>query len=389
MPAAISPAHSTCDRDVFRDVIGHFASGVTVITTRHDDARFGMTASAVSSLSLDPPMLVVCLHRDAPTRAAVSAAGVFGVSILSENDGHLAERFAKPREDKFAGVDVVDGASGVPLLRDALARLECRVSEDVEGGTHSVFLAEVQRAEARQGSPLAYFRGRFGRLELAEDDAAYAELRARVVGGRVAVGRPLDVGELARELRCERWHVHHALTKLVGEGLIAREPERGYVVAPVDLQTVEDALDGRLAIELGAAELSVGRVPAPELAELRRRMEATLPLIRDGRFTDVDRFAAANARFHEHLVGLARSEALVQAYRRLALPGLIARTLRGSDDVADDGLRADHRELVEAYERGDLRAAKAVIERHAERSKEIHRRAFAAADEPTTLEETT
>ena len=380
-PTTPSPptAAETCDREVFRDAIGHFASGVTVITTAHGDTRFGMTASAVSSLSLDPPMVVVCLNRSAPTCAAVTAAGVFGVNILSENDGELAERFARPRDDKFAGVDVVAGAGGVPLLRDALARLECRIVEDVEGGTHSVLLAEVRRAEAAQGSPLAYFRGRFGRLELAGDEAAHAELRQRVLDGAFAAGEPLDTGALARHLRCERWQVHHALTRLVADGLVAREPDTGYVVTAVDLATIEDALDGRCAIELGAADLAVGRVAPPALAELRRRAEATVPLVRDGRFTDVEAFTAANAQLHEHVVGLAGSEALVHAYRRLALPGLMARTLRGAD-LADDGLRDDHLDLADAYERGDLPGARAVVRRHAERAKTIHRRVLAAAD---------
>jgi flavin reductase (DIM6/NTAB) family NADH-FMN oxidoreductase RutF len=108
-PTTPSPpsAADTCDREVFRDAIGHFASGVTVITTAHADTRFGMTASAVSSLSLDPPMVVVCLNRSSPTCAAVTAAGEFGVNVLSENDGGLAERFAEPAADTFAGVDVI------------------------------------------------------------------------------------------------------------------------------------------------------------------------------------------------------------------------------------------------------------------------------------------
>jgi hypothetical protein len=121
MPPATAPSSAgrfVCDREVFRDVIGHFASGVTVITTRAGDGkRHGMTAGAVSSLSLDPPMLVVCIHRGAPTCAAVRGAGVFGVNILSENDAHLAERFARPREDKLADVAMRDGASAYRCSR--------------------------------------------------------------------------------------------------------------------------------------------------------------------------------------------------------------------------------------------------------------------------------
>jgi len=378
MPAATSRiSGAQCDREVFREVIGHFASGVTVITARHAGARFGMTASAVTSLSLEPPMLLVCISREAPTRAAVSASRVFGVNILSEDQGHLAERFATPRSDKFEAVDVVEGSGGLPMLRDALARLECRVAEDVQGGTHSVFLAEVERAEAEAGSPLAYFRGRFGRLELAEDEAVYAELREAVLNGGLDAGEPLDVDRLARRFGCERWQAFHALTRLVADGLVGREPERGYVVAPVNADTVEEALDGRCAIELGAAELTVGHVSDRELAELRRRMQATLPLVLNGRFVDVDRYAATNAAFHEYLVGLVHSDALLQAYRKLMIPGIMARTLRGFD-LADDGLGDDHRALVAAYERGDIALAREVIERHTDRSKSIHRRAFAA-----------
>jgi 4-nitrophenol 2-monooxygenase / 4-nitrocatechol 4-monooxygenase, reductase component len=168
------------------------------------------------------------------------------------------------------------------------------------------------------------------------------------------------------------------LTKLVAEGLVARDPERGYLIAPIDLATIDDALNGRRVIEVGVAELSVGRTSEQEIAELRRRMEATLPLVRGGRFIDIDRFTAANAEFHEYMVGLAGSEVLTHAYRRLTIPGIMARTLRRSD-VADDGLVDDHRDLVEAYERGDLTEAKAVIERHTERSKRVHRRAHEAA----------
>jgi DNA-binding GntR family transcriptional regulator len=314
----------------------------------------------------------------------VSGSGVFGVNILSEDHGDLAERFAAPRRDKFEGLEISEGPSGVPMLREALARLECRVKEEVEGGTHAVFMAEVERAEASQGAPLAYFRGRFGRVEFAEHETAYQELRGQVLGGRFSVDEPLDITSLAGALGCERWHAYHALTKLVDEGLLARDPERGYVIAPIDLDTIEDALDGRGVIELGVAEASVGRADEAELAELRRRMEATLPLVRDGRFVDINGFTTTNTEFHEYLVGLAGSKALTQVYRRLTIPGIMARTLQRSD-VADDGLVEDHRQLVQAYERADVAAAKATIELHTERSKRVHRRAYEMeGDQATT-----
>lgn len=148
----------------FRDVIGHFASGVTVITTRLDGVLHGTTASAVSSLSLEPPMLLIAMNRTSVTGAAVLESGAFAVNILGEGADELARRFASKGEDKFDGVDVTLGDHGQPLLVDALAQLVCRVTQQVEVATHVVFLAEVHEATARPGAPLAYYRGKFGRL---------------------------------------------------------------------------------------------------------------------------------------------------------------------------------------------------------------------------------
>ena len=152
------------DQQVYRDVIGRFASGVTVITTTVDGAPFGTTASAVSSLSLEPPMVLVCLNKTSETGAAVFKAQSFAVNILADAQEHLAAKFATKGADKFAGVAVRTGLTGNPLLDGSLATIECRTVETVTGGTHTVFLAEVLTAQARELAPLTYFRGRFGRL---------------------------------------------------------------------------------------------------------------------------------------------------------------------------------------------------------------------------------
>lgn len=148
----------------FRDVIGHFASGVTVITTSLDGIPHGTTASAITSLSLEPPMMLVCMNRSSATGQAMMRSGGFAVNILGEGDDELARRFAGKGDDKFAGVSVDRGEHGQPLLLDALAQLVCRVTQQVEAGTHIVFFAEVHEATARPGEPLAYYRGKFGRL---------------------------------------------------------------------------------------------------------------------------------------------------------------------------------------------------------------------------------
>lgn len=153
------------DRDTFRNVVGHFTSGVTIITTRQDESNWGITASAFSSVSLEPPMVLVCVNKNTGTCHAISKAKTFGVNILQENQGDLARKFAQPHTDKFQGTDFTYGELGVPLIEDVLAHFECDVVEEVTGGTHSVFLAEVRRAQAYEKTPLAYYRGKFGRFE--------------------------------------------------------------------------------------------------------------------------------------------------------------------------------------------------------------------------------
>ena len=151
------------DREVFRQVIGHFASGVTIITTRDEAVNYGLTASAVSSLSLDPPMLLVCINRQTGTSQAIAKAKVFAVNILKENQQAIARQFATPHPNKFRDIPLTFGTLGVPLLPDMLATLECRVVEEATGGTHAVFLAEIQAAQAEEGMPLVYYRGRMGK----------------------------------------------------------------------------------------------------------------------------------------------------------------------------------------------------------------------------------
>jgi 4-nitrophenol 2-monooxygenase / 4-nitrocatechol 4-monooxygenase, reductase component len=153
----------------FREVISHFASGVTVVTALHDGRPFGTTASAVTSLSLEPPMLLICMNKQSETGRAVAAAGHFAVNILGADQIELAKRFARKGGDKFAGVPVSDGKWGEPIFDEALATLECRVAEQTAVATHYVFMAEVLSGAARAGTPLAYFRGQFGRLELTTD----------------------------------------------------------------------------------------------------------------------------------------------------------------------------------------------------------------------------
>jgi flavin reductase (DIM6/NTAB) family NADH-FMN oxidoreductase RutF len=164
MSSSATHVAESVNQSDFREVIGHFMTGVTVITTAHEGQRYGVTASAFSSLSLDPPMLLVCLNRNLATADAVRASGTFAVNILCEDQGALATQFATRHPDKFRGVSVVPGMLDVPVLGEALAHIECEVHETVTAATHTVFLGRVRHASSRVGRPLAYFRGTFGQF---------------------------------------------------------------------------------------------------------------------------------------------------------------------------------------------------------------------------------
>jgi flavin reductase (DIM6/NTAB) family NADH-FMN oxidoreductase RutF len=111
-------------------------------------------------------MLLICMNKQSETGRAVAAAGHFAVNILGAGQIDLAERFARKGGDKFDGVPTTPGEWGEPLFDDAVATLECRVTEQMTAATHYVFFAEVVSASARGGAPLAYFKGQFGRLDL-------------------------------------------------------------------------------------------------------------------------------------------------------------------------------------------------------------------------------
>lgn len=160
--------HDDVDALIYRRAMSLFATGVTVITTRTDAGPVGMTASAVTSLSLDPVMLLVCISSHLPTHDAIAACGRFGVNVMAEDDGPLALHFARPAPDKFAGVAYAD-RGGMPILDDSLAYFVCDVHERVAAGDHSIFIGSVACLGLRSdAAPLLYFAGRFGRLA---DDA--------------------------------------------------------------------------------------------------------------------------------------------------------------------------------------------------------------------------
>lgn len=150
----------------FKLAMSHFASGVTVVTTEHDGTLYGMTVASFASLSLRPPLVLVCIEKNVKSHDAIAAAGKFGVNILSSLQAEVSGRFAsKQVEDRFAGVAHRAGAGlGVPLLDGAICSLECRVYAQLPGGDHSIFVGEVSSMQTGDGEPLVYYRSGYRAL---------------------------------------------------------------------------------------------------------------------------------------------------------------------------------------------------------------------------------
>ena len=150
----------------FRHVMGHFPTGVSVITTRDGEDIHGMTANSVTSVSLDPVLILVCLMRDARTALAIHKAGHFAVNILGEHQEEISRRFARPKQDHFAGLEIEEGPNGLPLLPGSLAYVTCRVHEIVPAGDHDIVLGSVEHCEvsANGGNPLVFFQGGYRTL---------------------------------------------------------------------------------------------------------------------------------------------------------------------------------------------------------------------------------
>lgn len=154
------------DGDLFRSVLGRFASGITVVTTHDEDGRdHGMTASAFSSLSLDPPLILVCIANDATMAPVLARTDTFAVNILSDVQEPLSRRFAGKLDDRFAGIGYTRGQLGDVLLDDVLAWMQCRVVARHPAGDHVIVVGQVEFADARDARPLLYYRGGYAQLE--------------------------------------------------------------------------------------------------------------------------------------------------------------------------------------------------------------------------------
>jgi len=157
------------DHATFRAAMARFPGAVTIITARHGTERRGITATAVCSVSAEPPSLLVCVNRKTGTCAAIHESRVFNVSLLPDPASPLAIRFAGAEgvtgEGKFSQGHWIEDARGLPLLDEALIGFSCDVTEMVNAGSHTVFIGEIMEIRLSEGAPLVYEQSRFHRLE--------------------------------------------------------------------------------------------------------------------------------------------------------------------------------------------------------------------------------
>ena len=150
------------DPKEFRTALSRFASGVTVVTTKDAAGNLhGITVTAFCSVSLQPPLVLVCIEKTTGSHYALQESGVFAVNILNETQRDVSQHFASQFPNKFEGVDFQPGRMGVPVLESALAVLECSLVNSHEGGDHTIFVGEVEHATVRDARALLYFNGNY------------------------------------------------------------------------------------------------------------------------------------------------------------------------------------------------------------------------------------
>ncbi len=196
------------------------------------------------------------------------------------------------------------------------------------------------------------------------NERVYGELRTRVLTRQEPAGAKLSLHVLAAELGVSRSPVHHALTRLVSEGLLTVRPRRGYYVAPVTAHAVAEGYDVRLALELLAAERAIPGLDRSRMAGFEDALEATDAAISH------EQWDTANAAFHEHQIDLAGNALLSRFYRELSV-NLMMQVIRGGRIEGHENLVTEHGRIVAAFAAGDVAAAQRAIREHVETGRRI------------------
>ncbi|MFC3533317.1 p-hydroxyphenylacetate 3-hydroxylase reductase component [Vogesella facilis] len=157
-----TPTTPDFDPRVFRRALGNFATGVTIVTAATPDGqRAGVTANSFNSVSLDPPLVLWSIDKRSGSLAVFDAASHFAVNILAADQIELSNQFARPKDDKFAGIAVETGAGGAPLFADCAARFQCEKYQQLDGGDHWIMIGKVVAFDDLGRSPLVYHQGTY------------------------------------------------------------------------------------------------------------------------------------------------------------------------------------------------------------------------------------
>ena len=363
--APTPPEQSTVlGNEDFRTVFGHFASGVTVITTQLEGQPFGTTASAVSSLSLDPPRMLVCLNRSSSTHDALVRAKRYAINILAAEQADVAARFGRKGADKFIGTPYRMSSNGLPLIDGALATIECEISDTATGGTHTIFIGKALQASARAGDPLAYYRGRMDRLERTVEAETDVAVRNWILRRAVPAGEAIEVSLLAATLDAEPSFVYNALVRLGAQGLVTRDRTGAFTPTAITADFVDNLYAARQAIEIGVIEGYLEHAPDDALEQITERGVALAESPTDTS-AELDAFLEANLDFHCAIIGLAGSRQLAVQFRQLSIAPLWRDTYTSEMWKKQMGHPLIQR-LTEALSARDAAESRSIIQSQAE-----------------------
>ena len=153
----------------FRNTLAKFCTGVTIVTTKNQEGMHGLTVNAFTSVSLDPPLILVCIQKNGLSHSSLCECESFVVNILSIEQKELSDRFANPAmdsEDRFRDLSFRVSKNGVPILADNLGHLECRVVNQFEGGDHTIFIGQVENGDFSEGKqPLLFYESRYSYIK--------------------------------------------------------------------------------------------------------------------------------------------------------------------------------------------------------------------------------
>lgn len=150
------------DKPKLRSALGRFVTGVTIVTTCTPEGKIeGLTANSFSSVSLDPPLVLWSLRRDAPSFLSFMKSGLFAINVLGLHQRELSQHFARPALNKFEGISYQPGLGGCPILPDCVANFECKTEATVEGGDHIIFIGRIEHVRHQDGHPLIFNAGKY------------------------------------------------------------------------------------------------------------------------------------------------------------------------------------------------------------------------------------